>query len=281
MFTRRLLVAAVTVLVAVGAGVPLATPAFAAAPSNDDATGATVIDASTTFPINEDTTEATTSAEETALNAGCGAPAVEHGVWFVTTPAAAGFFAVDVTQSDYSAGIMALSGTPGNFTVLACSPGTLSGPVDAGQTIYLMVFGDNLLGNGVTSGQLVLNIRPAVAPPTLDVTIDSFGSADKQGVAHIAGTVTCSSDDGQGTVFDVFGELRQRVGRATIVGQFDVGLFTPCDGTTQSWSADVVPFNGQFAGGRTASITGAFGCGTDQCNTSFLETTIQLRRNAK
>jgi hypothetical protein len=276
MFKRRLLVASAIVLMGVAGGIPLASPAWAAPPSNDDSTTATVIDANTTFPITENTTEATTSAEETAINSSCGAPRLEQGVWFVTTATQSGDFVVDVTQSDYSAGIAALTGSPGNFTFLACGPGTISGPVVAGTTYYLLVFGDGgLSGNEPTSGNLVFDIHPAAPAPTVALTVDSRGTVDKQGVAHISGTVTCTSEDGSGSVLGVIGSMQQRVGRFFINGSFSSFGGASCDGTTTPWAADVPGDNGRFSGGKAATVSMTLAC-TSSCTGASAEATIQL-----
>ena len=100
--------------------------------------------------------EATTSPEEGAFNSFCGAPAFEHAVWFTATSTLDGDVAVDVSASDYSAGILVLTGTPGDLTPINCGPGRIGGPVTAGQTYYLLVFGDGL--TTPTSGNLVLTI---------------------------------------------------------------------------------------------------------------------------
>ena len=66
---------------------PTASTAAAAPPLNDDISGATAL-APVPFHLEQDTTEATTSAEEAAFNDFCGAPAFEHAVWFTATPVA-------------------------------------------------------------------------------------------------------------------------------------------------------------------------------------------------
>src|SRR5438128_582141 len=77
-------------------------PAMAAPPSNDTITGATAI---TSLPFEEtlDTTEATTDADDAALNANCGAPATDASVWYSLAVATDTGVAVDVSGSNYSA----------------------------------------------------------------------------------------------------------------------------------------------------------------------------------
>jgi cytochrome c biogenesis protein CcdA len=197
-------------------------------------------------------------------------------VWYTTTPVSDGFGVIDVTQSDYSAGIVVLAGSPGAFVPLACGPGVISGPFTAGQQLYFMVFGDGLTTE--TSGTLHLEVRLAVAPPVLEVTVDPVAGVDRFGAATITGTVTCTAPDGQGVVFGVDGSVRQRVGRGFVDGFFFADLGVPCDGTTFAWSAVAVPDGGKFAGGKAATVAFTFGCGTDQCSQAYVEAIVQMKR---
>ena len=187
---RHPLLGFAAVVLGFAALLPTASTASAAPPLNDDISGATVLGPAP-FHLEQDTTEATTSAEEAAFNDFCGAPAFEHAVWFTATPVAdVNNVVVDVTASDYAAGILVLTGEPGNLTPLACQPGTVSGPVTAGQTIYLVVFGDGT--SEATSGQLVLDTYLAPEPPSIAVTIDPTrhgeqgwpGTGLRDGVVH-------------------------------------------------------------------------------------------------
>lgn len=254
----------------VGGGTVAAAP-----PPNDDASGATAL----SFPdvITQDTTEATTSADEAALNDFCGAPTLEHGVWFTATAAESGLRAIDVTQSDYSAGILVAEGTPGALVPLLCGPGVVSGFVEAGTTYYILVFGDGLTPE--TSGTLVVETLTPPPPPEIELTVDPVASVDRSGLARLTGTVTCTSDDPDALLFSVEGELSQRVGRFTIRGYFYTELFAPCDGQTLAWEGFVAGESGSFAGGRAAAITFAFGCGAFDCGFGYAETTVKLRRN--
>jgi hypothetical protein len=251
-----------------------ASSAFAAVPGNDDPAGAVVV---TTVPstFTQDTTEATTSAEETDFNSFCGAPALEHGVWYQATPTVDEDVVVDVTASDYGVGVLVLSGSPGSFTPLLCGPGQVSGPVTAGQTYYILLFGDGT--TTATSGNLVVQFGQAVPAPTIALTIDPRGTVDKQGNATISGTVSCSSTDGSGTLIDIFVSVRQTVGRRFVDGTGDQFIGSPCDGTSARWQAFVVGETGKFAGGKAATVSIAFGC-TDTCSDAFAETTVQLSK---
>ena len=65
---RRSLLALTAALVGLASLLPAASTASAATPDNDDAAGATVLGPAP-FHLEQDTTEATTSADEAALNA--------------------------------------------------------------------------------------------------------------------------------------------------------------------------------------------------------------------
>jgi hypothetical protein len=257
---------------------PATPPASGVAPGNDEITGATVLGPAP-FHVEQSTVEATTSADEAAWNDFCGAPALEQGVWFTATPTVDAHITVEVTASDFSAGILVLTGEPGSLTPVFCSPGVVSGPVTAGQTIYLLVFGDGL-NEQKTSGNLVLDTYLTPPPPAIAVTIDPRGTVDKEGVAHVSGTVSCSSDDPTGVLFDVTGTLRQRVGRGFVEGSINALQLTACDGVTRAWNADVIG-DGTFAGGRTATAVVGFGCDTFSCGEGYAESVVKLSRRAK
>lgn len=274
MHLKRSAISMFAVALASAVGVGTATSALAQ-PANDDPGGAVAI---TTVPstITQNTADATTSAAETALNAFCGAPTLAQGVWYQFTPTVSQDVAADVTGSDYSAGIMVLTGSPGNLTPTGiCGPGRVSGPVTAGQTYFLLIFGDG--GTPATSGNLVLNVSQTIPAPTITLTVNPRGTVDKAGNANISGTVTCTSTNGSGTLFDVSGSLRQTIGRIFVDGFFDTSVFSACDGTSVPWTAFVTGSNGKFAGGKAATVAVGFGC-TDSCSNAFVQATIQLSK---
>jgi hypothetical protein len=262
----------VTVLLAAVLLIALqAAPAAAAPPSNDTFGGATVV--SLGFSELLDTTEATTDADDAQLNATCGAPATDASVWYSFTAAADGGVVVDVSQSNYSAGVLVGVGTQGSLDTVTCGPGTVGFAAAAGTTYYVLAIDDQFDGGG-NGGTLQISFNEAPPPPTVDITVDPVGRFDAQtGAAFLTGTYSCSNGD----FIDVFGEARQAVGRFVVVGFFgffDVGT---CDGTSRSWSATVVPDNGKFAGGKAMTVTFAFSCGVFECAEDFVEQTVRLR----
>lgn len=251
------------------ASVGVASPAFAAAPGNDTLAGATAIGV---LPFSEvvDTSDATTDADDAALNAQCGAPVTNGSVWYTfTAPADVDGITVDVSQSSFSAGaIIAESDGNGGWYVVACGPGTTGSYVYEGGQYAILAFSDT---PGVTGGSLDISINAATVPQ-VSLTVNPKGKVDRYGNALISGTVTCSGGD----FADLYVSLRQAVGRFAINGDGWVG--SGCDGSTQPWTAIVTPYDGKFAGGKAASFTFAFSCGSAFCADSYLEQTIKLSR---
>lgn len=109
-------------LVALSASSALA----ATAPGNDTYVGREVI-GSLPFSASVDTTGATTDAADAEANASlsaggtpCGASATDASVWYEFVATADGDIVVDVSTSDYSAGVIVVSGNPGSFTLENC-----------------------------------------------------------------------------------------------------------------------------------------------------------------
>lgn len=228
----------------------LATPVLAATPSNDLYAGRTVISA-TPFTDSIDTAEATTDADDAEANAQCGAPATDASVWYEYVATSDAGFIVDTNSSSYSTGIIVATGGPGSFAVFTCGPGSAFVSATTGETYAILVF-DYQGDGGGNGGTLNIRIGDVPPPPVLDVTIASSGSFNaKTGAATIRGTVSCTGGDVYGKNFiDV--QVGQQIGRFKFSGE---GFTTfPCDGTAQTWSAEVFSSTGKFAGGK-ATVT--------------------------
>ena len=246
----------------------LAAPVLAAAPSNDLFGGATA--ASIGFSETIDTTEATTDADDAEANVDCGAPATEASVWYSLAGADNGVV-VDVSSSDYSAGVIVVTGSPGSFVLETCGPGAVAFFASSGTTYSILAF-DDTVGSG-NGGSLQINVEEIPPPPTVDVTVDPVGHFTKSGSAIISGTVTCT---GEADFSFIEVSVRQTVGRIFING-FG-GTDFVCDGGTNDWSVEVFGDNGTFKGGRTASVTIATSCGVFDCGSDFEETIVKLRK---
>ncbi len=199
MSKRRVLLRSVVVGALVMSAVALGGSASAAPPANDDIGGAVVINEPLPFSSTQSTLEATTSADETALQSFCGSPAFEHAVWFTATPTQDEIVAVDVSASDYGAGILILTGTPGNLSPVNCQPSRISGPATGGQTYFVVVFGDGT--TPATSGNLVLNVATTalVDVNLVSVTEPLTFNLALQGATCTPGTFAVASADANGT----------------------------------------------------------------------------------
>lgn len=267
---RRLSVATVAVL----ACVAMPAVALAAAPSNDTFANATVVSAG--FSEVLDTSEATTDADDLQLNESCGAPVTDASVWYRIDGADAGVL-VDVSASDYSAGVLVGVGTQGNLQTVACAPGGVAFYASSGTTYYVLAIDDQFDGAG-NGGSLSISFGAAPPPPTVDFTVNPTGRVDtRTGVATISGTFTCSNSD----FIDIGVDARQSVGRFVVRGFGEFFDFGTCDGTTHTWSTDIYPDNGRFAGGKTLTANFSFGCGLLECNGTYVEQTVMLRGGKK
>jgi hypothetical protein len=278
----RAAVGAAALLASTSVVTAAAPSALAAIPTNDTLDQATVV---TALPFSDvqDVAQATTDAQDAQLNASCGAPATEHSVWYAYTPAADGGLVVDVSQSDFPAAVIIGAGTPGALETSQCGSSAVGARTVAGTTYYILVFDYVEADPG---GTLRLSIDTAPAPPTMTVTVASRGAVDvRTGIVTLHGTYTCTDDPTVSTddpnILFVDGELRQSIGRAEVTGQFDAASGPVCDGTTQPWSADVLPQSGKFVGGKAITVASVTACHLVFCGTATVEQTVLLSGSRK
>jgi len=243
------------------------------APANDTISGATSV-SSIPFDTTEDTTNATTDSQDSDVNANCGAPHTDASVWFTIASGSDQELIVDVSQSNYSAGVIVASGSPGNLTLESCGPAETAFYAASGTTYYILAFDDQSDGSG-NGGQLVLSVAVAPPPPQVSVTIDPRGHLDRQGDAIISGTETCTAQDLQFSELDV--NASQSVGRVSTIQGSGFGDLV-CDGAAHAWSVVVYPFSGKFVGGSANVSADGFACNVAACNDGFASQTVQLRR---
>lgn len=255
------------------AGVATATPAFAAAPTNDTYAGRTVV-SGLPFSDQVDTTGATTDADDDAIAAQClGVPAYDATVWYAITPASDTGVVVDVSGSSYSAGVFVATGSPGNWALVACGPGATGWSATAGTAYFAIAFDDQTDGSG-NGGVLNITIDASPPPPTIDLTVDTLATFNATtGSATVTGTVICSGET-QYSFLEV--QLSQTVGRFIIKGYGSTEV--TCDGAKRPWSVIVTGDNGTFARGEALSATFATACGVFDCGVDFEERMLRLRR---
>lgn len=259
-------------LVAASASMVLAgaLPAAAAAPSHDTIAGAKVI-AGVPFSETVDTTEATTDAEDAAINANCGAPVTNGSVWYSLNASAAAYL-VDVSQSDFSAGVIVATGTPGNLSLVTCGPRSVGFEAQPGTNYYLLAFSDT---EGVVGGQLSISVTEAAPPPKVSMVVNEVGQVNKKtGVATVSGTYTCL---GEADFMVLQGTLSQRQGDIHVTGNFEQTDLV-CGGT-HNWRADVVSDNAKtkFKRGDAATIALMVGCNRLGCNFYQTLDVVKLR----
>lgn len=264
--TTAAIAAATSVLLASGGGLA------DAAVDNDTYAGRVVI-GSVPFTATVDTSTATTDSDDADLNQTCGAPATDASVWYEYTAPADGALIIDVTKSNYTAGVLVGTGGPGNWTIQTCGPGAVALPTAAGQTYAILVIDDQYDGGG-NGGTLQLEMTETAPPPIVDVTVNPTGTYDVHtGSATISGTITCT--DGPTQFSFVQTELRQkRAGRYTVIG-YGFAEVT-CDATTRPWSVEVVSPNGPFGQGDAADATIAIACGEIFCSLDYEEHQVRL-----
>lgn len=225
--------------------------ASAAAPANDTSAGATSV--SVGFQEVLDTSEATTDAQDAQLNESCGAPSTDASVWY-TLVGTGGGVVIDVSASDYPAGVLVGVGSPGALDTVVCGPGAVALATEPGTTYFVLAIDDQSDGAG-NGGRLDISFNEAPPPPTVDVTVASRGTVNtRTGVARLTGTYTCSNADS----IEIFGDVTQPVGRFAIRGFFDIFEVGTCDG-------------------KAATVAFSFACGAFECAFGFTEQSVSLR----
>jgi Family of unknown function (DUF6299) len=245
--------------------VPFAAgPAMAAPPANDVPGGALAVSMGDT--ATQDTTEATTDADDAAFNENCGAPETGASVWYTFTPDADAKVVFDTSESSYETGLMIFKGTPTPDSLRACGPVGLGLKAHAGKTYYVMAFNDNAL----TGGDLVLTVTKAPTPK-VHVTLDKHGVAFHTGAAKIHGTYSCKHDE---SFSGLNTHIIQRAGRLKI--QATRGIGTLCDGQRHRWSAKLVSPVGTYARGPAVAKAQVFACGLLECRQAKVEGHVSL-----
>ena len=228
-------------------------------PKNDMGSKATVVPA---LPFSEtlDTTGATSGPNDTQANQTCGAPATGNSVWYKFTagPSDANFF-VDASSSNYPAGILVATGSPGSLTTVTCGPFAVTTAAQPGITYYIMVF--DFLNSG--GGTLRLNMGDS---PIANILLNAQGRVTSAHDAVLSGSYSCVN----ASRLEIFGSATEVVGPNVAAGSYDnLGKPAPtCDGNQHSWSAKAMhqpdPFV-PFATGDAAVLAFNITCNDIVC----------------
>jgi hypothetical protein len=245
--------------------VPLAAgPASAAPPGNDEPQGAVVLHLGD--QVEQDTSEATTNAEDEALNANCGAPATNASVWYQYSPSVRHKVVLDMTASSYSGGFMVFEGTPTADSLVACGPGAVGLRARAGRTYNIMVFSDT----DVNGGTLVLALKNAPRP-RVHVSLARRGVAFHGGAARIHGSYFCKHGE---SFAALSAHILQRAGRLKIQAETDRSI--RCDAQRHHWSARLVSPVGTYVRGDAVAKVRIIACGFLECRQDSARHQIHL-----
>jgi hypothetical protein len=241
-----------------------AGPALAAPPSNDTYDGRVSVPA-LPFTDERSTLGATTDAEDSAINASCGAPVTGASVWYEYVAPSAGAVLVDVSASDYSTGVLVATGSPGSWSFVTCGARVAAWQATAGTAYAVVVFDDQRDGPDA-GGNLVLSMS-VTELPTIEATVDAAGTFNGvTGEAMLTGTVRCTGERAEG-ILDI--TLTQRIGNLKVLG-FG-GTPVTCDGAVRPWSALLASPNGYFDRGEAlAAVTANVCTDTQVCGETYL-----------
>lgn len=270
---RTLAVGTAVATLAVLAG---ASPAWAAAPANDDITQATVVPG-LPFTDTVDTREAT--SDPSTDNAACGVATV----WYRWTAAADGLVGFITAGSDHEATLAVYTGEASDPVLLECDDGSDGLPseivrqAEAGATYFISAgtcCGGAQAGQVGPGGTLVFAVQEAI-PPVTDVAVTvGSGAVSRGGVVTLQGTVTC---DQPATSF-VEVTVMQRRGQRLAEGRGS--SLIECGPAPTAWTFVFESSTGIDFGRGSATfnaIASAYGYGGGFTNTSMIDQPLRLR----
>jgi len=256
------------VVLALIAVTTMALPASAAAPANDLWTGAVRLVLGRTVEL--DTTLATTDAVDRLANERCGAPYTKASVWYRYKPTVTRRLSVDVSASDYSAGVIVTRGRPTDGRLVACGPRQVAFRAVADVRYFIMAFSDTRT-NG---GHLVLTLDRLV-PPTLEVTVPTRGTVDRNGVATVTLSVRCRHS----AYFVLDARLAQSFGHTKVTASAYTEDGPACDGAWHDLPLRFDSDTGLFGPGKALLDVGAETCNDIACAQQDLQAVeLSLRR---
>ena len=237
-----------------------------AQPLNDEFGSAVVVTEPLPFTHSVSTVDATPADYDPMCGGG-------PTVWYTYTPSTSGTVAADTFGSDYDTTLWVGTGSPSSFSTIDCNDDAaglqsfVAWDAVAGTTYYIMVASCC----GSPGGNLVFNVGAPPPSPQIDISIDPVGTFDpRTGTATVSGVVDCSN----GNFVQIYGTIRQRVGRTFVTGDFSAFL----EGCSQdmTWTATITG-NGLFRGGTATVSAYAYTCGPIECAEASESRNIRLR----
>jgi hypothetical protein len=250
--------------------VPVTGSASAQPPSNDTFADATVI-SSLPFSDTVNTTQATTDATDAEAATACGEGGITLSatVWYAFTPSADQLVTVNTAGSNYTSGVIVVTGQPGSFSGVTCNLGEVEFVAHAGQTYYM----DAVDVFGGAGGTLDLS---ASGKPLPVVTVDPSGRFNPStGAATVTGSLSCAATFSGSSIS---ASLVEPVGRGAVSGSASAAV-SSCGGVPQPWSIIIDPSIGtKFTGGH-ANVTASFSFCDQVCGlVQSVKQSILLRR---
>lgn len=272
--TRRAIVAALLALLSLV--VPMAGPAHAAPPSNDERADAVRI-TSLPFTHSTNTREATVAPDDPS--AGCVGPLAT--VWYTLRLDRSRRVAITTIGSSYDTTLSVFTMSGGVATPIACNDdfhgvqSVVTFSARAGTRYWIMAGTccGGAPGEVGPGGDLVLNAH--VAPPAVhaELTVDPEGTVDRDGVATITGTVRCNVPANA----EVYVRLSQIYDRHLARG--DQFASMSCGPQRTAWSVEVSTFTTVVFGPGGADVEAAlFARDAFTSDQDSVATEVRLRR---
>ena len=190
-----------------------------------------------------------------------------RNVWYKLTLPANRFVRVSTEGSSYWAPIEVYIGSPGALSRITCNSPVVEFRAPEGQPCYIMISGQG--------GNLVLDVQDL--GPALDIEALVKGGTvnSKTGAATINGVVQCNKP----VLVRLNGELRQRLGRGTIISAGFDKEFACSPGEATPWSV-VVRGERPYGGGSAELLANAWGCSQEpqgDCDEDRIEQVIKMK----
>ena len=246
-----------------GDGGNLALTVDGAAPiDNDDIANARVIPE---LPFDQSSDTSCSTWDQPTPSGSCYGWGAKN-VWYQLTLPESHFVRINTEGSSYWTPIDVYTGAPGALNQIACGYSTLEFRAPEAQPVYLMISGEG--------GNLVLNVQDLGPALDLQVLVKGGTVNSKTGAATLKGVVQCNKP----VSVSIWGELRQRLGRGTmIIGGFETHVECTPDADSP-WSVTVRSSQAAYGGGSAEVLGNAWGCASgDDCDEYRIEQVIKMK----